>query len=128
RRGARRRAANPTPCELLAAFGRRHAPFSRDAPTPWCGYLAHMSTVALPRFSSPSRALARPADWTLWCAVASSLTVAFGVHWDIAWHRSIGRDAFWSPPHVAIYAGAVFAAVAALAQILPATFGPGRGR
>ena len=85
-----------------------------------------MSTVALPRFSSPSRALARPADWPLWCAGASSLTVAFGVHWDIAWHRSIGRDAFWSPlPHVAIYAGAVFAAVAALAQILPATFGPG---
>jgi hypothetical protein len=87
-----------------------------------------MSTVALPRFSSPSRALARPADWPLWCAGASSLTVAFGVHWDIAWHRSIGRDAFWSPPHVAIYAGAVFAAVAALAQILPATFGPGRSR
>jgi hypothetical protein len=87
-----------------------------------------MSTVALPRLSSPSLAAAKPADWPLWCAGASSLTVAFGVHWDIAWHRSIGRDAFWSPPHVAIYAGAVFAAISALAQILPATFGPGRSR
>ncbi len=61
--------------------------------------------------------------WPTWCAVASSLTVAFGVHWDIAWHRSIGRDAFWSPPHVAIYAAAVLAATAALARIVPATFG-----
>ncbi len=66
--------------------------------------------------------------WPLWCALASSLTVAFGVHWDIAWHRSIGRDGFWSPPHVAIYAAAVLAAVSALAQVLPATFGRGAAR
>jgi hypothetical protein len=64
----------------------------------------------------------------LWCALASSLTVAFGVHWDIAWHRSIGRDSFWSPPHIAIYAAALLAALAALAQILPATFGRDRAR
>ncbi|HEY4393160.1 MAG TPA: hypothetical protein VGP64_03815 [Polyangia bacterium] len=66
---------------------------------------------------------ARDAVWPLWCALGSSLAAAFGVHWDIAWHRSIGRDAFWTPPHVAIYTSAVLGAVAALAQILPATFG-----
>jgi hypothetical protein len=71
---------------------------------------------------------AQVAVWPLWCALASSLTVAFGVHWDIAWHRSIGRDGFWSPPHVAIYAAAVLAAVSALAQVLPATFGRGAAR
>ena len=65
----------------------------------------------------------RGAVWPLWCALGSSLAAAFGVHWDIAWHRSIGRDAFWTPPHVAIYLAAVLAAVAALAQIVPATFG-----
>jgi hypothetical protein len=69
------------------------------------------------------RTAAGGAVWPLWCALGSSLAAAFGVHWDIAWHRSIGRDAFWTPPHVAIYAAAVLAAVAALAQILPATFG-----
>jgi hypothetical protein len=63
------------------------------------------------------------AVWPLWFALGSSLAAAFGVHWDIAWHRSIGRDAFWTPPHVAIYSAAVLGAVAALAQILPATFG-----
>jgi hypothetical protein len=66
---------------------------------------------------------ARDAVWPLWFALGSSLSAALGVHWDIAWHRSIGRDAFWTPPHVAIYASAVLGAVAALAQIVPATFG-----
>jgi hypothetical protein len=61
--------------------------------------------------------------WPLWFAVGSALIVEVGVHWDIAWHRSIGRDAFWSPPHVMIYLAAVLAATAALARILPATFG-----
>ncbi|HEX3901438.1 MAG TPA: hypothetical protein VH853_01235 [Polyangia bacterium] len=75
--------------------------------------------VAVSRTSTRERG----AVWPLWCALGSSLAAAFGVHWDIAWHRSIGRDAFWTPPHVAIYSAAVLAAIAALAQIVPATFG-----
>ncbi|HEY2901020.1 MAG TPA: hypothetical protein VGL59_10620 [Polyangia bacterium] len=58
----------------------------------------------------------------LWCALAASTTVQIGVHWDISWHRSIGRDTFWSPPHLAIYLAAVLAAVASASQILGATF------
>lgn len=30
----------------------------------------------------------------------ASAAIVIGLHWDIAWHRSIGRDTFWSPPHV----------------------------
>jgi hypothetical protein len=75
--------------------------------------------VAVSRTSTRERGVV----WPLWCALGSSLAAAFGVHWDIAWHRSIGRDAFWTPPHVAIYSAAVLAAIAALAQIVPATFG-----
>jgi hypothetical protein len=67
----------------------------------------------------------RAIPWYLWCAVLASFTVAVGVHWDIAWHRSIGRDTFWSPPHMAIYLAAVLAALAAGSQILGATFGRG---
>jgi hypothetical protein len=70
-----------------------------------------------------ARSAAGEALWPLWFALGSSVSAAFGVHWDIAWHRSIGRDGFWTPPHVAIYTAAVLAAAAALAQILPATFG-----
>jgi hypothetical protein len=84
------------------------------------------ATAASPSRGAATAGRAATIGWPLWCALASSVTVAFGAHWDIAWHRSIGRDAFWSPPHVAIYTAAVLAAVSALAQILPATFGPGR--
>src|SRR5882757_471052 len=66
--------------------------------------------------------LARAIPWYLWCALLSSASVAIGVHWDIAWHRSIGRDSFWSPPHLMIYAAAVLAALASGSQILRATF------
>src|SRR5437868_10058897 len=65
----------------------------------------------------------RAIPWYLWCAVLASAAVALGTHWDIAWHRSIGRDTFWSPPHVLIYFAAVLAGAAAAALILRATFG-----
>jgi hypothetical protein len=89
-----------------------------------------MAVTTVSEFDAASRTgrWARDAVWPLWFALGSSLAAAFGVHWDIAWHRSIGRDAFWTPPHVAIYASAVLGAVAALAQILPATFGRRDGR
>src|SRR5207302_5816192 len=28
-----------------------------------------------------------------------------GLLWDVAWHRTIGRDSFLSPPHVLMYTG-----------------------
>ncbi len=67
----------------------------------------------------------RVMPWYLWCALLSSVSVAVGVNWDIAWHRSIGRDTFWSPPHLMIYAAAILAALAAGSQILKATFARG---
>ena len=34
-----------------------------------------------------------------------------GVHWDISWHRSIGRDTFWKPAHLAIHFCGVLAGI-----------------
>src|SRR5262249_29433180 len=45
-----------------------------------------------------------------------------GTHWDIAWHRSIGRDTFWTPAHVAIYLGGVLAGLSCGYLILSTTF------
>lgn len=33
----------------------------------------------------------------------------FGTYWDDAWHTDIGRDTFWSPPHILLYAGIAIA-------------------
>jgi hypothetical protein len=60
--------------------------------------------------------------WYLWCAAAAVTSAYIGGYWDIAWHRSIGRDTFWSPPHLAIYACGVLAGLASAYLILTTTF------
>jgi hypothetical protein len=45
-----------------------------------------------------------------------------GVHWDISWHRSIGRDTFWTPAHLAIHFCGVLAGLACAYLILHTTF------
>jgi hypothetical protein len=44
------------------------------------------------------------------------------VLWDISWHSSIGRDTFWSPPHLAIYLGGIVAGIACGWLVLRTTF------
>ncbi|MBI3680207.1 MAG: hypothetical protein HY235_07395 [Acidobacteria bacterium] len=41
--------------------------------------------------------------WHIWCYVAAVASAAIGVTWDISWHMTIGRDTFWTPPHMFIY-------------------------
>src|SRR5437899_6434500 len=44
-----------------------------------------------------------------------------GVHWDISWHRSIGRDTFWTPAHVDIYFCGILAGISCGYLILSTT-------
>ena len=52
----------------------------------------------------------------------SSTLIMIGVEWDISWHSSIGRDTFWSPPHIAIYLGGILAGLTAAYIVLKQTF------
>jgi hypothetical protein len=61
--------------------------------------------------------------WYLWAAAAAVTSAYIGGYWDISWHRSIGRDTFWSPPHMAIYACGVLAGISAAYLIFSTTFG-----
>jgi hypothetical protein len=45
-----------------------------------------------------------------------------GSHWDISWHRAIGRDSFLTPPHVMIYLCGVLAGISCGYLILATTF------
>jgi hypothetical protein len=65
------------------------------------------------------------APWYLWCATFAVLSAMIGVHWDISWHRSIGRDTFWTAPHMAIYLCGVLGGISAAYLILSTTFGRG---
>jgi hypothetical protein len=44
-----------------------------------------------------------------------------GTHWDISWHRSIGRDTFWTPAHIAIHLCGVLAGISCGYLILSTT-------
>jgi len=73
---------------------------------------------------SPSAARERASlPWYLWAAAGAVTSAYIGGYWDISWHRSIGRDTFWSPPHMAIYACGVLAGLSAAYLIFTATFG-----
>ena len=59
--------------------------------------------------------------WYIWCAVAAVTCAMTGVHWDISWHRSIGRDSFWTPAHMDIYFCGVLAGISCGYLILSTT-------
>ena len=60
--------------------------------------------------------------WYVWCAALAVTSVTIGAHWDVSWHRSIGRDSFWTPAHMAIYACGVLAGISCGYLILKTTF------
>ena len=60
--------------------------------------------------------------WYLWCATLAVTSVTIGAHWDVSWHRSIGRDTFWTPAHLAIYLCGILAGIYASYLILFTTF------
>jgi hypothetical protein len=67
----------------------------------------------------------RPAvPWYLWCSALAVTSAYIGGYWDISWHRSIGRDSFWSAPHMAIYACGVLAGISSAYLIFTTTWGP----
>jgi len=57
----------------------------------------------------------RSLPWTLSATCSAPLCIALGlvaiftalggIYWDVTWHATIGRDSFWIPPHLLVYAG-----------------------
>jgi hypothetical protein len=53
----------------------------------------------------------------------------FGAAWDVSWHRLIGRDTFWSAPHLFLYSGISLWGLSSLVAMVTAMRGrPVRGR
>jgi hypothetical protein len=60
--------------------------------------------------------------WVLYPILASSAAILIGLTWDISWHRTIGRDTFWSPPHVLEQLAAVVTGITCGWLVLRITF------
>jgi len=68
-----------------------------------------------------SRSAAVP--WYIWIGALAVTSASIGGAWDVSWHRSIGRDSFWTPAHMLIYACGVLAGIVGAWLVLNATFG-----
>jgi len=97
------------------------APSCRD--TGHREYLPLTSSVAdraVPRVSARTDAWSIP--WPLYAVVLASTCIVIGLIWDISWHRTIGRDTFWTPAHLLEQAAAVIAGLSCGWLVLHTTF------
>ena len=83
------------------------------------------SGIAPPRSSAGTRTAEMPSHprvpWYIWTGVAAITSATIGGSWDVAWHRSIGRDTFWTPAHMMIYLCGVLAGIIGLFLVAQAT-------
>ncbi len=79
---------------------------------------SYSSTHALSRTEAKA---VSTTPWYIWCSVLAATSATIGGHWDISWHRSIGRDSFWTPAHMAIYMCGVLAGISCGYLILSTT-------
>src|SRR2546425_4916937 len=86
-----------------------------------------MATIALPLRRAGLSGLGTTVPLVI--GVAGVFLSWFGAAWDVSWHRVVGRDTFWSVPHLFLYGGVILWGVAAVIAPATAMAGrPGRGR
>lgn len=86
--------------------------------------MAHTATASSIQIASDPSAgtAARATSWYAQIIVLGAASIIIGVLWDISWHRTIGRDSFWTPAHMAIYLGGLIGGFIGGWLILRGTF------
>jgi hypothetical protein len=79
--------------------------------------------VVTPTVTRTFTAARTSVPWYIWAGVIGVTSASIGGQWDVSWHRSIGRDTFWTPAHMAIYACGVIAGIVGVYLVIAATFG-----
>jgi hypothetical protein len=76
----------------------------------------------LPTTQTGAAATTATRMWPLYAVLFSSVAIVTGLIWDISWHRTIGRDTFWSPPHMLQQLAAIVAGSSCGWVVLHMTF------
>ena len=80
--------------------------------------LAHRSSFAGDRDAPPVAAAA----WFIAAIVLSATGIVVGLMWDISWHMTVGRDTFFTAPHVLEYVSGLTAGLSSGYVVLRTTF------
>lgn len=59
--------------------------------------------------------------WYVWSCLLAVISSVIGGAWDISWHESIGRDTFWTTPHILIQLCGVISGISCGYLILSTT-------
>ncbi len=60
--------------------------------------------------------------WTIWLAFIGVITLTVGSIVDVSWHKSVGRDEFWTPGHSMMGLGGLLIGIATWSEILATTW------
>jgi hypothetical protein len=69
-----------------------------------------------------ARAGAWTIPWPLYAVVLASTCIVVGLIWDVSWHRTVGRDTFWTLAHVLEQVAALIAGLSCGYLVLRTTF------
>ncbi len=86
------------------------------------GHPAALAGIPSARRTAVRDTAAAGVPWYIWTGVAGVTSSIIGGAWDVAWHRSIGRDSFWTPAHLMIQLCAVLAGLVGLWLVYQCTF------
>jgi hypothetical protein len=67
-------------------------------------------------------AVAESVPWYVWSCLFAVISSVVGGAWDISWHESIGRDSFWTTPHILIQLCGIISGLSCGYLILSTTF------
>jgi hypothetical protein len=85
-----------------------------------------MASIAAPARTTGTiahpRQRAAVIEWPLYAVLCASACIVVGLLWDISWHSTVGRDTFWTLPHLLEQFGAVLAGFSCGWLVLSITF------
>jgi hypothetical protein len=79
------------------------------------------SVVESPRLTEAKAIQSRVSGYAK-TVFAGGVFIVIGILWDISWHRTIGRDTFWTPAHMAIYLGGLLGGLTCGWLVIRTTF------
>jgi len=74
------------------------------------------------RAAAELSAAANAVPWYIWSCLFAVISSVIGGAWDISWHESVGRDTFWTTPHILIQLCGIVSGLSCGYLILSTTF------